>query len=641
MLRPERMSKATLFFLKSDAERVIDILNDQGAFHLAFKELERLSSSDLCDRIQNLLNRLREVINKINALVGQGPSAQVQLQEALVIEANDWPSFINTMEGEISSYERNLKELEVALQAEAKIKPIFSLWKAFAAGVLGRESLECISPLKRLGAVVLYTQNVRPIKLEGVLPTASLKFQISSEPYIVLVLCMLGDTEKVIHAAEDVGYSVPVPLEGMPQDYASLPGFLNSYEESLGKSALANAELKRSLEGLVPRLLYLSSTLSDAHSVLSIKERASMVEKLAVLEGYVPSNKVGSLVGELTGKLNGRLVSFFQEERSSPKVPVMYRYPKFMKLFESLTTLYGTPSYNEINPTPILALTFPLFFGLMFGDLGHGIILATIGVFLYKYSKSMAKIGTILVVCGLFGAIIGGVLYGEAFGRPIGYHTIFSPSEDLMGTFMFAIFIGVAQISLGIIVAIGNSLIQRKKEDAFFVNLPKLLLYIISIYVIFHYGLDFNVWFSGPIFFILAPMIVLLIGKPLYTIVKHGRKGIAVFGETGFEVLHTTISFISNTASYLRIWAMITAHVLLSSVFYVLAAIGSGGQFGFIFYGLMVAVGSIFVVGMEGIVVLAQDMRLHFYEWFSRFYEDSGVRFMPFKLSLGVPILKK
>jgi len=642
VLRPERMSKATLIFLRSDSERVMDALNDQGAFHLSLKEVEGHLGSELSDRVQALLNRLKEVINKADALTGPSPPQQTSRQEAAIIEAADWSSLINTIEEEIYSYEQKLKKLEAELQAEAKVKPVFELWKTYITSAQGGASLGYLSSLKKLSAVILYTQNKAPSKLDGALPKTSLNFQIASEPYIFVVLCLREDRENVVRTAEGIGYTLFEPLEGMPQDYAALPDFLRSYEESLMKSANVIAERKRSIQSLRPRFLYLNSMLSDAYSVLSIKEKSSLEKNWAVLEGYIPTKIANPLVGDLTGKLNGRIISFLKEERSSPKVPVTYRYPRFIKLFESITNLYGMPSYNEINPTPILALTFPLFFGLMFGDVGHGIMLAAIGLILYKYTKSLSKIGVFLVVCGVFGAAVGGLLYGEAFGRHIGYQTIFSPAEDLMSIFKFALYIGVTQISLGMIINIGNNLIQKKKEDALFVNLPKLIMYLIFMYLIFHYGLNLNVWFAGPIFYMFAPIIVILIGKPVYTMAKHGRReGMSVLGEVGFEVFDSLIRFVSNTVSYLRIFAMVMAHVQLCNVFYVLGGLASGGQFGFIFSGLMIAVGSIFVVGLEGILVMAQDLRLHFYEWFSKFYEDSGVRFAPFKLSLGVPILKK
>jgi V/A-type H+-transporting ATPase subunit I len=105
----------------------------------------------------------------------------------------------------------------------------------------------------------------------------------------------------------------------------------------------------------------------------------------------------------------------------------------------------------------------------------------------------------------------------------------------------------------------------------------------------------------------------------------------------GFETFDTFIRFISNTVSYLRIFAMVVAHTMLSMVFYILGDMVGGGVMGI----ALAVLGNVFVVLLEGIIVLAQDLRLHFYEWFSKFYEDGGVRFSPFKLNNEIPIIKK
>ncbi|MEM3040225.1 MAG: V-type ATPase 116kDa subunit family protein, partial [Candidatus Methanomethylicaceae archaeon] len=273
---------------------------------------------------------------------------------------------------------------------------------------------------------------------------------------------------------------------------------------------------------------------------------------------------------------------------------------------------------------------------------GHGLMLAALGFIFYKYTKSLSKIGVFLMICGIAGAIVGAALYGEAFGKHIGYHTIFSPGEDLMSLFKFSLYIGVAQISLGLAIMVINNLIQKKSIDAFLVNAPKLLLYLLFMYVVFNFGLNLNLWFTGPIFYILGPAIFMLIGKPVWAFIRHGRKEfLSVFGEMGFEVFDTMIRFVSNTVSYLRIFAMVMAHIQLTAVFYSLGAIAGGGIVGMVVSALLAALGNIFVVLLEGILVLAQDLRLHFYEWFSKFYEDGGVRFSPFKLTFGVPILKR
>jgi len=637
MLRPERMSKTTLLFLKSDTEEVLDSLNKQGAFHITIKSGE--ATSDVLSRTSALMNRIDALIEQSKAISGL---SELPPPQVAPFEAHDWSSFLEAVEREVNSYENRIREIDLSIKTEEKLKFFVSLWSPFIGSLKKTLSIEAFPTLKRLSFLTLYQKELRPTPLSLLLPHPSLVLTVASKPAMVLVVFLKEDLDKIRRAAEEAGYAEMPVLEDTPGNLKEMPKAIESAEKKLKELSSKNEEFRRSLMVSLPRLIYLKGLLSDANSLITIREGATFEKRWMVLEGYVPSRNLQSLISDLQARVNGRIVFFSKEEHSSPQVPVMFRYPKFFKLFESITNLYGVPSYTELNPTPILAITFPFFFGLMFGDLGHGLMLAALGFIFYKYTKSLSKIGTFLMICGIAGAIVGAALYGEAFGKHIGYHTVFSPGEDLMSLFKFSLYIGVAQISLGLALLVINNLIQKKRADAFLVNMPKLLLYLLFMYVVFHFGLNINQWFTGPIFYILVPAIFMLVGKPIWVLIKHGRREfLSAFGEIGFEVFDTMIRFVSNTVSYLRIFAMVMAHIQLTAVFYSLGAIAGGGMVGMVFSAIMAALGNVFVVLLEGILVLAQDLRLHFYEWFSKFYEDGGIRFSPFRLTFGVPILKR
>ncbi len=641
MLRPERMSRASIIFLKSDSESVVDALNRNGAFHLTLKDVERSESADLRGAVIDLSNRIRNAINKIDALAPPAKGEGAPAAEGEAVQASDWQSFIRAVNEELSPHEQRIREVESRVQQEAKDRPVYELWKAFA-GALGATGLRALSGLKRVGVTVLHAPSAQPQSLRGALPQSSVLLPVSSKPAIAVVLSLREDGEEVLHAAESLGYTPLKPLEGMPQDYSELPGFLSSYGEALERAKATIGEDLLYLKRLKPRLAHLSRSLSDAHSVLSIREKAALENSWSLVEGYVPTRQTGSLVNELNSRLNGRMIPFFKEEHSSREVPVTFRYPRYMKLFETITNLYGVPSYTEVNPTPILALTFPIFFGLMFGDVGHGLMLIGLGAIMYKYTQSMKKIGKILIVCGIFGALVGASLYGEAFGQHLPYAVPFPTDEtNIMSIFTLSLVIGVSQISLGMFIAIANRFIQRRRAEAFLVDLPRMLFYWAGIYLVVTYGINFDLWLTGPVYIALTPLLLLIAGKPVFMIAKHGiREGLAIFGEMGFDAFDTMIRFISNTISYLRIFAMVMAHVQLIGVFYTLSEIVAGGSIGIIVSPLLIIAGNVFVVLLESILAVAQDLRLHFYEWFSRFYEDGGVRFTPFKLAIGVPVRK-
>lgn len=624
MFRPERISKTSLIFFKSDVEEVLKILSKHEAFHIIIKE-NNIESRDI-NKLKLLIEKIDDIIKRIKNISGE-----VEIESHYqILESKDITSLISSIENEVINYENKVKELEQILNLENSLSFIISLWRPIAI------KLKEIFPIKfyskYFSFIVLYQKEYRPIIPN--IPLPNIIINISQNPNIILSICFKNDEYNIKKYLEEAGYVEIPKFNNMPKDIFEVNEVIKLLEDKINEVTKIKNELISDIPKVLSKLFYFKLILSDILSIVNIKESYSFGRNLVMMEGYVPTRNIDLLLKDLREKLNGRIIVNYVEEHSSKDVPVIFRYPKFISLFEKITCLYGTPSYNEINPTPILAITFPLFFGLMFGDIGHGIMLSLLGLFLYKYTKSLSRIGIYLFICGIFSAIIGGFLYGEAFGKHI-FHGIFSPGEDFMSLLKFSLYIGIAHISIGISVQIINNLIQNKKVDAFLLNLPRLILYICFIYLVFGFGLNIMRWLEGPILIMIIPMVFMMIGKPIWALISHGKKEfLSVFGEVGFETIDTVIRFISNTVSYLRIFAMVMAHIYLTNVFYSLSYIAGEGIIGSIFSWSMAIIGNIFVVLLESIVAIAQDLRLHFYEWFSKFFENNGVKFSPFKLTI-------
>ena len=650
MLRPVGMSHASVIFLKSDVEEAMSTLNSYGAFHLSLKEIEGQNPSQLIERAQDLGNRVKDLLGRAASILGDSPS---DAGRGAPVVSQEWGALFDQIDSELGPYEKAVRSIESVVSRQRQSQSALQVWKAISAELDGMSGLDSLPEFKRLKLLFLAPKGGLEAKVEPELPKVALPVHRFAVGSVLLVACRSGDEAEVLHAAEESEFKQLDRIDGMPSRLGELAQFLAKFESDLQSESRQNEESIKSLRRIKPRIDYFSTILSDANAVLDIKNRSSIEKNWAMIEGYVPTKKVEPLNRALSESLGGRFIPFIKVERDAPQTPVTYHYPKFLRIFDSITNLYGTPSYNEINPTPILAVTFPLFFGLMFGDLGHGLALAAIGAFMYKKIKSMRSIGHVLMIAGLAGALVGGLLYGEVFGKAVSnylpyYAPLHIPEGEaeflsyLMQIIKLTLFIGIGQISLGMGLSIANTFIQRKWAEAFLVRVPKLLFYFALMYVVFTTRLEIMTWFDGPIYLILAPVLFLLLASPIYAMVKHGRReGLGHLGEMGFDLFETAIAFTSNTVSYLRIFAMVIAHIELMAVFYSLAAMTASAQFGFLFSGLLIVAGNIFVVLLEGILALAQDLRLHFYEWFSKFYQDSGVRFSPFRLALGVPISKK
>ncbi|TFG15788.1 MAG: hypothetical protein EU535_00910 [Promethearchaeota archaeon] len=349
------------------------------------------------------------------------------------------------------------------------------------------------------------------------------------------------------------------------------------------------------------------------------------------------------------------------QESEEDKKDIRSETPTIMKNFilfrpfETLTRMYGTPSYAEVDPTPFLAITFPLLFGLMFGDIGHGICLVISGmiggIVFRKRSKDFRNLCWIIFYCG-FGAIIGGILYGEFFGMSeiailgitlepvkIGNFTLHNPLDNILTVFFFAIAVGVFHINLGWSIQFLNYWRQKRKYLAITDSLCKILLLDGGALLLLLYGLNINAWlvYPYPILLPLIPGLLLIIFKPLGKVLgisylkKESYGGL--FSEGSIETFETVLSVISNVASYIRLLALALAHIaLMISIEAMIGLIPSEGVINQALIVIGLIVGNLIVILLEGLLVFLNDIRLHFYEFFFKFYQGSGTEFFPFFL---------
>ena len=338
--------------------------------------------------------------------------------------------------------------------------------------------------------------------------------------------------------------------------------------------------------------------------------------------------------------------------------------------FEAITKMYGTPSYSEIDPTPIIAFTFPILFGIMFGDIGHGLVLIIsgfIGALVFKKrKKQLSSFCWIIFYCG-WAAFFIGFLYGEFFG----YHEIEifgnilwnfeenpiiipflniqlnNPLGNILAVFYFAITIGIFHIVLGWFIQFLNYWKQNRKYLAFSDSFMKILFLLGGTILIFVYGFDIYVWltFPYPILFVLIPGILLILSKPLGKIIKISylqEESIGgLLGEGSIETFDTLLSVMSNVLSYIRLLALALAHIALLFAINQMGNLIQGVGFGFEILNLVGSIfGNIVVILIEGLLVFINTMRLHYYEFFFKFFQGSGVEYFPFYLDNNYSIMK-
>ncbi|MFW9827529.1 MAG: V-type ATP synthase subunit I [Candidatus Thorarchaeota archaeon] len=340
-----------------------------------------------------------------------------------------------------------------------------------------------------------------------------------------------------------------------------------------------------------------------------------------------------------------------------------------VKPFEAITKMYGTPAYSEIDPTPIIAFTFPILFGIMFGDIGHGltlIIAGLIGAFVFKKrKKSISSFSWIVFSCGL-AAFFVGFLYGEFFGHheidifgtvlwnfeenpiiiPFFNVKLYNPLGNILSVFYFAIVIGIFHIILGWFIQFLNYWRQHKKYLALSDSLTKILFLLGGAILIFTFGFDINTWLSYPypILLVLIPGILLIVSKPLGKVLKISylqQESIAgLLGEGSIETFDTLLSVMSNVLSYIRLLALALAHIALLFAINEMGNLIQGVGLGFDILNLIGSIfGNIIVILIEGLLVFINTMRLHYYEFFFKFFQGSGIEYFPFYLDNNYSIM--
>ncbi len=392
---------------------------------------------------------------------------------------------------------------------------------------------------------------------------------------------------------------------------------------------------------------------------VEISKKHITIESEVIKDNYQTSE----LGKELKSKENEEEISTSKakEKDLRDETPTIMKNFFLFRPFETLTRLYGTPTYSEIDPTPFLFFTFPLLFGLMFGDIGHGlclIISGLIGTFVFRKKKGsdIYNLCWIIFWCG-WGAVLIGFLYGEFFGmheililgiklEPIplyipfmGFITLHNPLDNIMTIFIFVILVGVFHICLGWFIQFLNYWKQSRKYFAITDSLCKIAFLTGGTFLIFIFGFDINSWFvfPYPILFPLIPGLLLILLKPLgkalhISYLKEESYG-GLVGEGTMETFETILSVMSNVASYVRLLALALAHVALMISIQAMIGLIQGEGIGF---QILIVIGLIFgnliVILLEGVLVFINALRLHFYEFFFKFYQGSGILFFPFYL---------
>jgi vacuolar-type H+-ATPase subunit I/STV1 len=613
--------KITVALEKIFSSEVYLALGRAGIIHLArFQERDSVLDAGL----QEEETRTREIIAgteyALNALL-------ISPEE----DAVSMPAFDKNQDAAFVSRTKKIVERAVRLRKEIREK----------ADAVARH-LEYAAALNKMGIDPQAIKEMRWVKtafgtvdntLEDV--PSNERFRLTTTDNYVFGLATPADYPVLTEFLKEHGFAdKSADLSPVPQE------FLQKHGETLRhRLEIVDKYICRLQEERGPRLQELRSTYRTSEEVLKAMHLSSFSARAVFITGWMDRRDKERLVAILH-KICGD--KFILSEYKDPHAPVRLLNMKLLKPFELLVKTMGMPSNSEIDPTPLTAVTFVLMFGLMFGDLGQGLVLLLGGMVLKRFGKKkvqedLEQAGGILIACGGSAAVCG-LLYGSVFSSE---HIIqalwFHPTAHIMKLFTMTILMGVVFILAGLCVNILNSILNGDYVEALLEKrgLTVLILYAAVVFFALNYQRTGQPPALGQIsVFIILPLILFslrgMLGPVFFKIPKpHSITEYII--ETVMGIVEIALSLFANTISFIRVGAFALSHAGLSIVTYTLADMAdptmkSAGAI------IVIIIGNIFIIGFEGLICGIQSLRLEYYEFFSKFFKGDGIVFSPFTL---------
>lgn len=425
-------------------------------------------------------------------------------------------------------------------------------------------------------------------------------------------------------------------------------------------------ELKSKVESLIrekrPALEQMWTNLRLNELYARVQSFFSKTSRTVIFSGWLPSSKRPVLAEAIRRVTDGRCYLEWHQPREAEQpasVPVQMRNPKFLSPFQMLVTNYSIPEYGTIDPTPLVAVTFLIMFGLMFGDAGHGAVLLVLGLLgsiLYKGARSAVRnLLHLIAYCGA-AAVVAGILFGSYFGMKwfaplwFDYHGVVAGHgggglvTDIYGVLAITVYFGIAVIALGLVLNWINCVAKSRWFRLFFDKggLIGGWIYGAGVYAAAYFVRnDYRQLPDSNLLFLLIGIPVLLLTlKPVLEYSFHKpRKPFTFFTPVDFfmewivEILEIFSGYLANTLSFMRVAGLGIAHVSLVIAFFSIADMLSGpsGSYTIGSYLVLVA-GNVLIILLEGLSAGIQSLRLNYYEFFSKYFSGSGRAYAPVSL---------
>ncbi|HJJ22192.1 MAG TPA: ATPase [Nitrosopumilus sp.] len=498
----------------------------------------------------------------------------------------------------------------------------------------------------------------------------------SKEKTAIIIISDIDDSDKILKVMRALN-SNPFSI---PKDFPQIPSEAYSLAESKIKGLTTKQKsLSKELDSITKKIRGQILTMHEnafvAKEVLETLRKPGGTKNFAVIQGYIPK-KMEKKFKQVTSQWTS-ITEEIKDEEVLSDLPVYLDNPKWVRTYEVITTSQGIPRKGEFDPTWMIALMWPIFYGLMFADLGHGLLLMGLGLlFKFKGQGTLSRWGMLLAMSGAAGAVAG-VFQGEAFGFHLehfaGFEALLHEGgplhsvswligaisvaeltfEQVIMILKVSIFLGVIHLGWAFLLRIRNYAKKKDKDALIFEAIPNLFMWlgvfgvmmgaigsgydVMNMYSKIHteavpwvsvlVGEWAVVWLvvRVSIIIILACVVLMIIGGIRHN-KKHPDDGGDMVSVIMEVLLGKTIECLAHTISYARIGIMLLVHAAL--LLTVNKAYESMGGLDAPASLILIVGGQIGIMMIEGLIVYIQSLRLHLYEFFTKWYDGGS---QPFK----------
>jgi len=654
MFTPERMHQINVLIFESELDEVAREIVRLGILHLVqlddqepwAENLKGFEAGAVRTKIEYLRGRLALLmknleIGELSLETGSG------ISEVTMGDLAEMEKYIVSIEHEIDGMLARRNELKQKLER----------MEAIASEV---------APLMDLGLPIekapysfldwhygeVRSENVGYIREKiAELPAVMLSLSRRDKNELILLIGLKSDRLKLKRILREASFDAVEIGEEAKREAAEVKGELGKKIDALREDFdEVQADLSAVRDANTGRITEYNRSLRVAALLLKVKNYLKRTRKTYIFSGWIPSGKRREVEKEILRAAKGRaIIEVLSPEEVAGvkagrvKVPVLLKHPAFFKPFEMLVSNYGLPEYKVIDPTFFFAITYLIMFGMMFGDVGHGTILLLLGAWLgfsrKRKGESIALVGRLAFYCGI-SSIVFGFLFGSVFGlEELIPHVWMKPMSNVIYFFKVAIYFGIGVISLGILFHVINSIRMRHFKATVFdhAGLIVAVMYWGGIVAISIFLSNEPVPVKLLVFSIGIPILLLFLREPIMALVSK-RKMVFEMGvgsyifESVIEVVEILIGYLANTVSFIRVAAFSLAHVGLFIAVFSLVDMVKGKSGGMVYSVLIIVLGNIGIIALEGLVVTIQAIRLEYYEFFGKFFFGGGVAYKPIGL---------